>query len=256
MLNFRHVAFFVASLSLVACGGGGGNNAAPLPGSNSTPPPSVFGDMLAVSPNRGWNYHGSVPGSGQLTLTLYADPTTNGVTPLVLLAVSGTQADATSGTKQAAMTVESAKGYNVTSYTLYNFDGSIYADGALPAGSTLVLQTLTLNETFDPYTGMAATVTKVGAVPGASACPSPASGATVQYTFQGQAYSVSYVPGCGITQYVGNHGETFTLSSVGTYQLGTLGNVRRMNSLTLFDSVKSLWHVVTTGERLHNLVHP
>jgi len=256
MLKFRRFVYFIVPLFLAACGGGGGGNPSPLPGNNSTPPPSVSGDMLAVSPSRGWNYHGTAPGSGPLTLTLYADPATNGVTPLVLLAVSGTQADATTGSKVAAMTVEPAKGYNVTSYTIYNFDGSTYADGALPSGSTLVLQTLTLNETFDPYTGMTATVTQVGSVPGASACPSPASGATVQYVFQGKTYSVSYVPGCGITQYVGNHGETFTLSSVGTYQLGTLGNVRRMNSLTLFDSLKSLWHVVTSGERLHNLVHP
>jgi len=103
---------------------------------------------------------------------------------------------------------------------------------------------------------MTATVTNVGVVPGASACPVVATGATVAYNFQGQNYSVSYVPGCGITQYVGNHGETFTLTSVATYQLGTLGNVREMASLTLLDSLKSLWRLAASGKHWHSIVHP
>jgi hypothetical protein len=257
ILNFRYGAFLLCAFALTACGGGGGNGTPSTPTPSASPSPSVSGDMLAVSQNKGWNYQGSVPAAGPLTLTLYADPATNGVTPLVLLAVSGTQADATAGTKAAAMTVSSsASGYDVTSYTIYNLDGTIYASGGLPAGSMLVPSTLTQGQTFTPYSGMTATVTLVGTVPGSAACPNPTTGATVQYSFLGQTYSVSYVPGCGITQYTGNHGETFTLTSIGTYQLGTLADVRKMTSLTLLDSLKSLWHIVSTKQRLHNALHP
>lgn len=252
ILQTRHVLIGAALAVLTACGGGGGG--APS-GPTASPPPTVTGDMLAVAQNKGWNYQGSTPTSGPLTLTLYADPSSNGVTPLVLLAVAGTQSDATTGQKAAAITVSGSSGtYDVTSYTIYNGDGTIYANGGLPNGSVLVQSTLTQGHTFSPYAGMTATVTLVGSVPGAGACPTPGTGATVQYAFQGQTYSVSYVPGCGVTQYIGNHGETFTLTSVGTYQLGTLGDVRRMTHLTVFDSVKSLWHILMSGERRHNIL--
>ena len=54
---------------------------------------------------------------------------------------------------------------------------------------------------------------------------------------------MSYVPGCGITQYTGNNHEVITLVSVGTYQLGTQ-STRRMESLTLFDTLKSAAHIL------------
>ncbi len=255
MLKPRYVSIPVLLVLMAGCGGGGGSPT--VPSDTPTPAPAVSGDMLAISQNKGWNYQGATTTSGPLTLTLYADPSSNGVTPLVLLAVAGTQADATAGSKAAAITVSaSANGYAIGSYTIYNADGSIYANGALPTGSLLVPNTLTQGQTFTPYSGMTATVSFVGSVPGAGACPTQSAGATVQYSFQGQSYKVSYVPGCGVTQYVGNHGETFTLTSIGTYQLGTIGDVTRMRSLTLFDSLKSLWHVVTSGERLHNVLHP
>ncbi len=221
-----------------------------------SPSRSLSGDMLALSSGRGWNYHGTVQGTA-LTITLYADPQSGGVTPLVALVVQGTVNDATAGQKVAAATVASTSGgYDVTSYTIYDGNGAIFAQGALPSGSELVPSTLTQGSSFTPYTGMTATVTLVGSVPGATACPTPASGATVQYVFQGQTYEISYVPNCGITQYVGNHGETFTLSSVGTYNLGTLGDVRQMRRLTVFDTLRSLTRVVVTGARWHNLLRP
>ncbi len=252
----QRFALALFALSLAACGGGGGGSPTvtptQAPAQAPTQAPSVSGDMLAVSQNKGWNYHGTLQGTA-VTITLYADPISNGVTPIVALAAVGTLSDATAGQKIAAATVSSSTtGYDVTGYTLYNTDGSVYSSGALPSGSELVPATLTLGQTFTPYAGMTATVTTVGSVPGVSGCPVAASGATVTYAFQGQSYQVSYVPGCGLTQFVGNHGETFTLSSVGTYQLGTLGDVRRMTSLTLFDTVKSVFHVVALGQRWHS----
>ncbi|TAM59716.1 hypothetical protein EPN52_07205 [bacterium] len=52
-----------------------------------------------------------------------------------------------------------------------------------------------------------------------------------------------------MTQYVGNHGEVFTLASIGSYpQLGTLGDVRHMSSLTLFDTVKSAARILAAHQ--------
>lgn len=224
--------YFVLSILvafLVSCGGGGGGGGAqaPAPGAGGAAAPSVNGDMLAVQQSRGWNYQGNTA-QGQFTLTLYADPPSGSTTRMVAFSVAGLQSDATSGIKQAGIdVVNQSNGYAIASYTLYNSDGSISAAGTIPAGSLLVTSTLTQGQTFTPYPGMTATVTFIGQVPGANGCPTPANGATVTYTFQSQTYTISYVPGCGITQYVGNHGETFTLVSVGSYpQLGTQSSRR------------------------------
>lgn len=225
----KSAVFLVLAALLGACGGGGGSNA-PAPGfPGAGAQPSVSGDMLALAASRGWNYQGTLQAQ-RVTFTLYADPPDAGVTRLVALSVPGTQVDATVGSvKQAAFgLVNGSNGYAVTSYTIYNADTSIFAAGSLPAGSLLVPSTLTQGQSFTPYPGMSATVTFVGAVPGADACPTQAMGATVTYTFVGQTYRISYVPGCGITQYVGNHDETFTLTSIASYpQLGVQTARRR-----------------------------
>ncbi|TAM75228.1 hypothetical protein EPN44_09220 [bacterium] len=204
--------------------------------------------MMAIAPSRGWNYHGSINGQAY-TFTLYADPVQAGTTSVVLLSAPGILSNATGGLKEGAMTVASTgSGATIGAYTIYNFDGTTYSNGGLPSPQ-LVPSTLTPGQTFSPYVGMSATVTTVGAVPGASACPNPATGASVQYSYLGQSYQISYVPGCGMTQYVGNHGETFTLASIGSYpQLGTLGDVRQMASLTLFDTVKSAARILAAHE--------
>lgn len=210
----------------------------------------VAGNFLALSPNRGLNYHGVLLGN-PVTLTLYEDPSTTNSTTLVLLSASGTQADATSGTKQGAVSIvgSAQAGFGIANYTLYNTDGTTFAQGMLPAGSLLVPASLYLGQTYTPYPGMSATVVASGNVPpGGSACAVPKPGATVQYLFQGGTYLISYVPDCGITQYVGNNGETFTLSSVGVYsQLGTLGDVKAMGELTLLDNVTSAVRIVVSG---------
>jgi hypothetical protein len=237
----RVIAGAVAAAVLAACGGGGGGG-----GTGGPPPPgaaSVTGDMLAYQANRGWNYHGTIQGTA-VTVSVYADPQQNGVDPLIGFAGTGTGANAFGATKIAGLGVQNTgSGYVAGSYILLNTDGSVYASGSIPGTPTLVPSTLTQGASFNTYPGVTAVVQSVGTVPGASNCPAPATGATVQYTFQGQTYSVSYVPGCGITQYVGNHGETLTLASVGTYQLGTQ-SVRRMDTLTAMDTIKSAARVL------------
>ncbi len=213
--------------------------------------PGVVGDMLAYQANRGWNYHGNALGSSSVTLSVYADPPQNGTDVLVLFGVQGSAADAFNGTKLAALGLQASGGnYNVTQYLLLNANGTVYAQGPVSGSPTLVLQALFQGGVFaTPYPGMTATVQFVGAVPGASACPTPAMGATVRYTFMGGTYLVSYVPGCGITQYIGNHGETLTLASVGSYpQLGTQ-NTRRLTTLTLLDSLESAARILATHQK-------
>lgn|GEM_PF-3588194 len=241
----------ISGVSLAACGGGGGGggSAAAGGGSGVTPQSStVSGDMIGYQTSRGWTYHGSAPGlGGAVTISVYADPVQNGVEPLIGFAVAGTTATAFSGEKVGGVGLEStSNGTLAASYVLLNADGSLYADGAVPGTPMLVPSSLTQGQSFSTYPGVTALVESVGTVPGESACPSPTNGATVSYTYQGQAYHVSYVPGCGITNYVGNHGETFTLVTVGTYALGTQ-SVHHLGSLSLIDDLKSAAHL---------LVHP
>ncbi len=234
---------FVVAVALSACGGGGGGGSSPSVGGGGAPA-SVSGDMVAYQANRGWNYQGTIQGQ-QYTISVYADPVQNGVDPLVGFAVGGFVPNAFSGSKLGSVGVQNTgSGYAAVSYVILNSDGTIYANGAIPGSPTLVASTLTQGQQIQTYPGATATVQTVGPVPGAAACPTAATGATVAYTYAGQAYSVSYVPGCGITQYVGNHGEVFTLISVGSYpQLG-LQSVRRMDTLTTLDTVASAARVL------------
>lgn len=205
--------------------------------------------MLAYQSNRGWNYQGTAFGGRQVTFSVYADPPSGANNTFVLFGLIGTAANAFGGTKLASAQFQnSGGGYNAVSYVLYNNDGSTYAAGAIPGSPVLVPGTLTQGASFATYPGVATVVQSVGTVPGASACPTPAAGATVAYTYQGQRYTVSYVPGCGITQYTGNTGEVITLVSVGSYALGTQSTVR-MDSLTVLDTVKSAARVLLNHQR-------
>jgi hypothetical protein len=249
---FSTVARLAATMSLAlfavtACGGGGGGSGSNPPTPPPPPGPSVTGDMLAYQQSRGWNYHGTAFGGQAVTFSVYADPAQSGVEPLILFGGLGTAATAFSGNKLGGIGVQNtASGYVVGSYVLLNNDGSVYAQGGLTGTPLLVPATLTLGQSFSTYPGVTAVVQAVGTVPGSAACPTPATGATVAYTFAGQSYTVSYVPGCGITQYTGNHGEVLTLSSVGSYpQLGTQ-STRRMNTLTAFDTLASAARVLAT----------
>ena len=209
--------------------------------------------MIAYQANRGWNYQGTALGGQAVTFTVYADPQQSGIIPLILFGGRGTASTAFAGTKLGGIGVQStAGGYVVGSYVLLNNDGSTYASGGLSGLPMLVPSTLTQGQSFSSYPGLAAVVQTVGTVPGASACPAPATnatGATVAYAYAGQNYAVSYVPGCGITQYLGNHGEVITLVSVGSYPQVGVQSTRRMDTLTVFDTLKSAARILTSGAR-------
>jgi hypothetical protein len=206
--------------------------------------------MLAYQASCGWNYQGTAFGGQAVTFSVYADPQQSGVIPLILFGGLGTATTAFAGSKLGAIGVMSASsGYTAGSYVLLNNSGTIFASGGISGTPLLVPSTLTQGQSFTTYPGVTATVQTVGTVPGSSACPSPATGATIAYSFAGQNYSVSYVPGCGITQYLGNHGEVITLSSVGSYpQLG-VQSTRRMDTLTLLDTVRSAARVIMSHEK-------
>lgn len=238
----------MSAILLAACGGGGGGGSSTSVVQSGAP--SVTGDMIAYQANRGWNYQGNAFGQPSVTLSVYADPPSGASLTLVGFGVVGASANAFGGMKLAALgLLNGSSGYDAASYVLLNNDGSTYAQGAVTGSPLLVPQTLVQGQSFTTYPGGTATVQTVGAVPGASACPTPANGATVQYTFAGGTYLVSYVPGCGITNYVGNHGEHLTLTSVGSYPALGVQSVRRMDSLTTLDSVRSLARVLMTQAR-------
>lgn len=229
----------LASL-LAACGGGGGGGA--TGGGNVTPPASVSGDMLALSPSRGWNYQGT-NSNGSFTISTYADPQpVAGASPLLATAVRGlvtTVLTSPSSVQNNLIGVlglsQSASGYKVV------YEVSTGSAAQLPGTPQLVPSTLAQGQSFSPYPGVTATVTSVGNVGGASACPVPATGATVAYVVQGQTYTVSYVPGCGITQFVYPSGSTYTLVSVGSYaSLGEQSSQRMVRDVGFVSTIRSV----------------
>jgi hypothetical protein len=239
----------VMSAALSACGGGGGGGGvagAPPPTSTPvptpTPAPSVSGDMLALTSNRGWNYQGT-SSAGSLTLSTYVNPTplSNGQRVFAGAALSGlrTTVLVDHNTPESNLVgglsfSQSSAGYNVTS------EISVGSLALVPGSPLFVSSTLTQGAVTTPYPGVTQTVLLVGTVPGASACPTPAAGAKVQYSFQGSNYTVSYVPGCGITQFVSPTGVALTLTSVGTYNIGDLERVRKVQSATYADTARSM----------------
>ena len=235
----------VVGAFLSGCSGGGSSSSTP-----TVTVPSISGDFLPQTAYRGSNYQGSLYGS-PVTLTMYNNPPSNGTNSTVLLLKAGTNADATTGIKLAMTSFagSASTGYGPQNYVLYDANGVVVANGILPGGTQLVTGTLTLGQAFTPYPGMNAIVKSIGPVSGSSACPTPGNGAQVQYSFQGGTYLLSFVPGCGVTQYIGNNGETFTLSSVGSYpQLGTLGDVKTLSNSTLFDTMASAVRILVAGK--------
>ncbi|MGZ3516596.1 MAG: hypothetical protein ACXVAM_05410 [Vulcanimicrobiaceae bacterium] len=200
--------------------------------------------MIALAPSRGWNYQTTFNGQS-LTLSLYADPqATNGVTALIGTAVLGLVPTALTSTSAAQSSLVGALGLT-TSNGSYNVVSELSVSGAAPVpGSPLLIpNSLTLNQTWTPAPGATATVIAVGQVPNASACPTPASGAQVRYTYTGgYDYSISYVPGCGITDMRNNtNGADMALVSVATYSvIGELSIARHAETASYVDAAKTL----------------
>ena len=232
----------VASSALAGCGGGGGGTGV----SGGPPPPgplSVSGDMLGLSPSRGWNYQGT-NSNGSFTISLYQDPQPiNGANAVGAAVLAGlVPTIITSGANFNANLV-AIVGFNPTSSgenVLYEVSAGSNAN--VPGNPQLVPNTLTQGQTFSPYPGLAATVTSVGSVPGASACPTPGNGAVVNYSGLGQTSVVTYVPGCGITQYTTSGGTTYTLISVATYaSIGQLSGMRKAEGVNAVTTARSLF---------------
>jgi hypothetical protein len=233
----------VLATVLSACGGGGGGGGSTIGGGGGPPaPPSVSGDMLALQSNRGWNYQGT-NGGVAITVSTYVNPTRTssgqivfggaalpGLVPTVLSSHSTAESNLLGG----LIFTQSSAGYNVTGEIS---SGSV---ALVPNSPLLVGSTLTQGAVSTPYPGVTETVVSVGSVPGASACPAPGTGATVQYAFQGSTYTLSFVPGCGITQFIFPTGATLTLTSVSSYNIGDLAKLRKVESVTWAETARSL----------------
>ena len=206
-------------------------------------------------------YSGYGVGGGPFVVGIYADPTvTSGIRTFVaFVAPNGStnpfspQTEITTNSFAAgAMGVQStANGYLVSSY------GSVsnFSFGTIPGTPMLVPSSLQLGQSWNPLANspmslgvsVTATVTAVGQVPGMAFCPSsPAAGASVRYTIVPLGNtttnsSVSYVPGCGITDYIASTGIESMLSAVGSQSLGQLDITRRTESATLLGTLHTLW---------------
>lgn len=218
---------------------------------------TISGDMLALSANKTWNYAVAGANGTNYTVTTYADPQqTNGATGLVAFVSSAVAADALpadGGTMVAAAGFSSASdGAHVQSFG--SLSNSSY--GVLPGSPLLVPSSLSLGQTFTPYSGVTGTVSAIGPnVPGIGACPAGSStiGVTVNYVTAFGSGSllgelVTYVPGCGITDFVSDLGIDFRLSSIGSHpELGTLSFARRTLDATWVDTVRSVWRAAFRG---------
>lgn len=202
-----------------------------------------------------------VPGTA--VIGMYADPTvTNGVTTFVAFVdQSGTGnpfAPANQVGSSTCYACIGAMGVQATAngYLVYSYGSmSNFSFGTLPGTPLLVPSSLQLGQSWNPVANTAmglgvsitATVTDVGQVPGIQYCPgSPSAGATVQYTIvpiggTTTNTSVSYVPGCGITDYIASTGSEFRLSGVGSQSLGNLDIARKTASATLLGTLHTLW---------------
>jgi hypothetical protein len=240
-MQLRPLAYLPLVAILSACGGGGGSSAA---APTAATKPSLSGDMMAFTANRGWNYQGTLNGQA-VTVSLYADPTLapNSTEVLAGAAVLGTVPTALTSRANALANEIGGLGLQKLS------DGSHVAvevsaggTGVVPGNPLLAPGTLTLGQTWVPTTGANATVTAVGTVPGMGACSGATAGVEVSYTYTGgYSNTIAYVPGCGIT-YVSNNNnsQSLTLISVASYSLGDLSVGRRVQSASWMDTARTV----------------
>ncbi|HEY5340310.1 MAG TPA: hypothetical protein VIK27_04720 [Candidatus Aquilonibacter sp.] len=236
------IAFlFIAALA--ACGGGGGSTSLPQP--TPSVAPSVSGDMMALKASQGWNYHATSQGTS-LTLTTYADPNlVNGVQSLIASSVLGLVPTVATSAANMTANLIGAVGFSIDASKDYNAvsELSVGSLATIPGSPLLVPSTLTLGQTWTPYAGVGAQVINVGAVPNSSACGAGAqTGAQVKYTYGNLNYTIAYVPGCGITDFLNNaNGAEFKLISTQSYaSIGQLARGRDVASATLLDTAASL----------------
>lgn len=240
----------VFAIALAACGGGGSGGGGVSVSTPATAAPSVSGDMLGWVSGRGWNYQTSGT-STAATITLYADPTvapSPNATPSsvrVLLGAGVTGSVATVMTSGANYNANLLGGLGFAfSGNAYNVGSELSAGGigAVPGSPLFVPGTLTLGQTWSPAPGATVTVVAVGQVPNASVCPSPSTGASVRYQYPGYDDTISFVPGCGITDMKNNTSSAeFSLVSVADYSaIGSLDIARRIATASYLDTALML----------------
>ncbi len=229
--------------ALAACGGGGGSTSLPQP--TPSVAPSVSGDMLALKASQGWNYQTTFQGTS-LTLTTYADPNlVNGVQSLIASSVVGLVPTVATSASNVTANLVGALGLSIDASKDYNAVSELSAGSlaAIPGSPLLVPSTLTLGQTWTPYAGVGAQVINVGTVPNSAVCGSGTqTGAQVKYTYADLSYTIAYVPGCGITDFLNNaNGAEFKLISTASYaSLGQLARGRDVATATLLDTAASL----------------
>lgn len=226
---------------------------------------TVSGDMLGYVASRAWTYQTTQNGLTSY-FGIYADPQgSNGITSLVLFCALNNQTGCTSpnpftGTSLGALGLQALpNGYLLDSFA----SASNNSAGVVPGVPLLVPNSLSLGQSWNPFgSGLGilsglisanATVVAVGPVPGMSACPnSPTQGATVNYSITSSAspssagtgfgsQAMSFVPGCGITDFVNSAGQEFTLVSVGSQNLGTQDIARTTQSVSFMGTLRAMW---------------
>lgn len=199
--------------------------------------------MMALAASRGWNYQATNASTGPLTISLYVDPQpASGMTVLAATAQAGlvptvltSTTNANTGLVGGLGLTQGADGYHAAA------EVSAGSNALVPGAPLLVSSTLTQGTTTTPYAGVTATVVAVGAMPNASACPNPTTGASVRYTYGANVYTIAFVPGCGMTQVTAPSGAVFNLISVSSYPaIGQLARARRVLATTYLDTAKSL----------------
>lgn len=201
--------------------------------------------MLAMVPSQTWNYTTNY-NNQPITLTLYADPNlVNGVRALVGAAVTGIVPTVATSTTSMQTNIVGAIGFTVAPPGNYDAVSELSKGGlaAIPGSPLFVSSTLTQGQTWIPYSGVTATVIQVGsAIPNVSACPKPGIGAEVEYRYTGYDDTLSFVPGCGITDVHNNlSGADFALVSTSNVPaIGQLARARQTDAATLLDTAASL----------------
>jgi len=223
---------------------------------------TVTGDMLGYAPNRTWTYSTTQNGTTSY-FGIYADPqSTSGVVTLVLFCTTSSSCTSSNpfvtGQNVAALSFQQLpNGYLINSFA----SASNNSSGVVPGAPLLVPSSLQAGQSWNPFSNssllglvgsVSASVARVGAINASSACPGgAASGAVVTYTTPGpltgsslnvnEFQTLSFVPGCGIVQFTNSAGQVFTLTSVGTQNLGTLEMTRTTQSATIMGTLRAVW---------------
>lgn len=201
--------------------------------------------MLALAPSKGWNYQGTLNGNA-VTVSLYADPNlVNGVRAWIASAVTGTQTTVLTSASNVNANLAGALGLTVDASNNYTAVSELSAGGAspIPGGVEFIPSTLTQGQTWTADGGTATVIAVSVPVNGSAACGSSALGVKVRYTYPPASIdnTISYVPGCGLTDIVNNNNsQELALVSVGTYaSIGQLSQSRRVGTATYLDTIKS-----------------